>query len=216
MNRRPIPILTAAGLMICLFALLEGCSMSISRNLPERKYYVLEAVRSGPEHAALPGIALKVARARMSPAYGGKELVYRTGRLGWESDFYNQWFVLPSEMLAAQARDWLRASGLFEHVLDTGSHLEASHILESNATSLHGDFRRTPQAVIEMQFFIIEDDSGITDVVFKKDYRQTVAIPAASAEALVAGWNEGLGKILAAFEQDLKNSLLESRAKDMD
>lgn len=195
-------------LLLAIAVLLTGCGINISRDLPDRKYYALEVNRGGPVNQAIEGAVLKVAGVRVSPRYKGRELVYRRGQLAWESDFYNQWFVLPAHMLTAQVREWLRASALFEYVPETGSHIEATHILESNVVSLYGDFREKPEAVIEMQFFVIREEAGRTGIVFKKDYSRNVPMSKASAEALVAGWNRGLEEILAALEEDLKNGVI--------
>jgi len=206
MNRHQGSIQTT--LLLAIAVLLTGCGINISRDLPDRKYYALEVIRGGPVNQAVEGAVLKVAGVRVSPRYKGRELVYRRGQLAWESDFYNQWFVLPAQMLTAQVRDWLSASALFEHVPETGSYMEVTHILESNVASLYGDFRGEPKAVIEMQFFLLREEAGETKIVFEKDYRRSVPISNSSAEMLVAGLNSGLEEILAALEEDLKNGVI--------
>jgi len=193
----PITILLAVGL-------LTGCAPK--KSYPEKRYYVLDASRAGEASAPPNEAVLSVRRFSVSPRYEGKGFVYRDGDLSYQSDFYNGFLISPSSLVTEEVRQWLAASGLFQRVVASASHLEATEILEGNVVALYGDYRETasPVAVLEVQFFLIKDVSARSEVVFQKEYRETVSLNERSAKALVNGWNTALGQILTALEQDLR------------
>jgi cholesterol transport system auxiliary component len=197
---------SAATLALGLAAALPGC-LNLAKGYPEKKFYVLRAARKGgpPSRTAGELPVLKVPRFRVSPLYDGKEFVYRKDDLTYESDFYNVFFISPASLLTEEARRWLSASGRFQHVIDPSSRLEGALVLEGMVTSLYGDFREkeSPRAVLEIQIALIENPEAGSRVVFKKDYRQETALAQRSAAGLARGWNEGLGRILTALEEDL-------------
>lgn len=199
----------AAGILLVV-TLLAGCAPK--KSFPDKRYYVLDASRPRGASSPAKDVVLSVRRLRVSPRYERKGLVYRTGELNYESDFYNEFLISPSAILTQEVRQWMEASHLFRNVVASASHMAVSYILEGNVTALYGDYRDagSPKAVLEMQFFLISDISVETEVAFQRDYREEVPLKETSPEALVDGWNEALGQILAALEQDLRAVSLSS------
>jgi cholesterol transport system auxiliary component len=193
----PIAVLVAV-------TVLNGCAPK--KSYPERRYYVFDISR--PEEAFSPphDAVLSVRRFRVSPRYEGKGFVYRDGDLSYQSDFYNEFLISPGSLLTEEVRQWLVSSDLFQHVVDSSSHMEAAYFLEGNVTALYGDYREvaSPTAVLDIQFFLINDVSARSEVVFQKEYREAVSLDGPSAKALVNGWNTALRQILTALEQDLR------------
>ena len=193
----PIAVLVAV-------AVLNGCAPK--KNYPERRYYVFDV--SHPKEASSPphDAVLSVRRFRVSPRYEGKGFVYRDGDLSYQSDFYNEFLISPGSLLTEEVRQWLVSSDLFQHVVDSSSHLEATYFLEGNVTALYGDYREAaaPTAVLDIQFFLINDVAARSEVVFQKEYREAVSLDGPSAKALVSGWNTALRQILTTLEQDLR------------
>jgi cholesterol transport system auxiliary component len=185
--------------------LLSGC-VSLAKSFPDKHYYALDVTRQGEPGIAVSGAVLDVRGLFVSPRFEGKELVYRTGDTRYESDFYNAWFLSPSAMLTQQVQNWLRNAGLFEHVVATSSYMDATHILEGTVTALYGDYRQQGghNAVVGMQFVLIEDNPTRTAIVFQHDYQQLVEVTETSPDALTRGWNEGLQQIFMALEEDLR------------
>jgi len=109
-------------------------------------------------------------------------------------------------MLTDEVRKWMEMTGAFEHVLDFSSHLDATHVLEASVAALYGDAANPAarKAVIEIQFFLIDDRVAPPTVAFRKNYRREIALKDAKADALVSGWADGLTQILAEFEGDLR------------
>jgi len=191
---------------IMLMGLFAGC-VSLGQSQPEKQYFALEVVREGDARAALPRTMLDVRRFRTSAPLG-RELVYRESDARYESDFYNQWFVVPDVMLTQQTTNWLTAAGLFQYVMDSSGSLPPTHILEGTVTALYGDYRANPaKAVLGLQFVLVHDTAASTDMIWHNQYRKEVEVSKQSPEALASGWNEALRIILTDLETDLNKAL---------
>jgi len=187
---------------ILLLALV--CSGCASHSYAKRQF-VLEATRpaqpAGPSHE----VVLAVRRFTIDPAYDSRGLLYRKGKSEYESDFYNEFLIAPQDLISSQTRNWLAQSGLFKMVLEPGSLVEPTHILEGNVLALYGDFRgqSLPQAVVEIRIFVVTSRSSRPEVVFTRDYRASQQAKERTADALVAALNQCLAQILSELEEDL-------------
>ena len=190
-----------------LFVLLLAGCVGLVQSQPEKRYYALEVVREGQTRVLLPGAVLDIRRFRATPPLG-RELVYRESDARYESDFYNQWFVMPDVMLAQQTTSWLMAAGLFQMVMDSSGSLPPTHILEGTVTALYGDYRANPaKAVLGLQFILVHDTAASRDMIWHNQYRKEVEVREQSPEALVSGWSEALRSILTALEADMGQAL---------
>jgi len=81
-----------------------------------------------------------------------------------------------------------------------------THILEGTVMNLYGDFSEgsQPGAVLGIQFSLIDDIAGRSEIVLQKSYRREVPIQGMPPAALVEAWNEALRKVLIDLEKDLK------------
>lgn len=190
--------------MLALLLGAAGC-VDLKSSYPEKRYYTMEAPRTGPARSGAEGSVLRVRRFGCSRSFEGSELVSRTGDSTYESDFYNVFFVPPASQVTEQAQRWLGASKVFGTVVGTGSSVAETQILEGNIVALFGDRRNAgaPRAVLEVQFLLLGVSSDPAAVLHQKSYRQELALAKDDAEGLVRGWSEGLSKILAALEEDL-------------
>jgi cholesterol transport system auxiliary component len=192
-------------ILLCTF--VTGCG-GLSKKYPERTYYMFEVPAVKEKKATVPGAVVDVWKFEISPGSSGNEFIYRTSDVNYRSDFYNQFFRPPSNLLTEATTLYLGNSGLFEEVLTPGSQSDANYYLESNVVKLYGDYRAAPKAVMEIQFFllqyVINDTEGDTSkIVFSKTYSADVPIASASAGELMRGWNTALGDILGALLTDL-------------
>jgi len=179
-----------------------GC-VDLKAAYPDRRYYTIESARTGAERETSAGTVLRVRRFAASKMCDGTELVTRTGDAVYESDFYHVLFIPPAQQLGEQTYKWLTASKLYGHVVGAGSSIAETHTLEGNVITLHGDYRSSPLAVIEIQFLLVRVSTDPAAALYQKSYRQEVALESASPEALVKGWSAGLSKILTSLEADL-------------
>jgi hypothetical protein len=183
---------------------LAGC-VDLKSAYPEKRFYTIEAPRSGPARTGPEGTVLRVRRFSASRLFEGSELVHRNADSEYESDFYSVFFVPPAAQVGEQAQRWLGQSKVFATVVGTGSSAAETHVLEGNLVALYGDRRgpKAPLAVLEVQFMVVGLSSDPAAVLLQKSYREEIGIPKDDAESLVRGWTQGLSKVLGALEEDL-------------
>ncbi len=156
---------------VLLLALLgSGC---LSRPAYTKHQFVLEAARPAQPPGRSREIVLAVRSFMADPVYNSRGLVYRKGESEYESDFYHEFLIAPQELLSSQTRNWLAQSGLFKTVLEPGSLLQATHVLEGNVLALYGDLRgqHPPEAMLQIRFFLIATQGSRFHIVFTRDYR---------------------------------------------
>jgi cholesterol transport system auxiliary component len=186
--------------------LLISC-VSIEKSYPDKRYFVLDiALDPSPQDSAETG-TLQIPSARVSPRYAEKNFVYRRSDARFESDFYNEFLVSPGVLVAEELRQGLSQSGLFKFVGGSVNALAPTHTLETFVNTLYGDFRdlRAPQAVMEIEFFLNQEESP-SGIVFHKRYHRTIPLNGRNPEALVQGWNKALEAISRSLVTDLKAS----------
>ncbi len=191
---------------LLLAGLCAGCAGGRSYT---KHQFVLAAAR--PAQPARPphDVALTVRDFTIEPVYEGRGLVYRKGESEYESDFYNEFLIAPQILVSSQTRAWLSRSGVFGTVLEPGSLVGPTHILEGSVLVLYGDFRggKLPQAVMEIRIFLIAGTQARPEVVFTRDYQVSHPAQAPTADALVTAFDRCLEQILSALEQDLEKAL---------
>jgi cholesterol transport system auxiliary component len=194
-----------ASCALLLAAGFTGACFSFEKSYPEKRFYVLDTVREDASPRPAEGPVLRLTDFNISPRYEGKGFVTSRDDLSFESDFYNEFFIGPAEIIEGELREWLEGSGRFSLVTDPSSRVEADFLLTGNVPALFGDFREegAPKAVLEIQFLLLDEEFSRSRVLFQNNYRQAVAIPDTSPGALARGWNQGLEMIFKALEADL-------------
>ncbi len=196
MNRK---VMTLCGFMI-LSVLSSGCEY-------DNRNFVLEVSRDRPQQQISKNIVLGVRNFNIDTAFSSRSLVYRKDQSEYETDFYNRFLIRPEDMITEKTRSWLSESALFKLVLEPGSYVNASHVLEGNIITLYGDFRdkKSPKAIMKIRFFLIKISGK--SVVFTKTYESTFESNERTAESLVEGFDNCLTNILSDFEKDLQERL---------
>jgi cholesterol transport system auxiliary component len=198
-------------LALLLLAQFAGCAPTLSRPAVERRLYNITAQRADAAAPQQDKTVLKVRPLQISPAYQGKELVYRLAEVEFESDYYNVFFVQPSNNLSQQVEQWLSRAGIFSHVVDSTSQVADTHLLEGLVNALYGDFRdrANPKAVLEIQFFLLKNNKNENySVVFSKTYKKAVPFSSGFKDAgvLVTAYNQALSEVMEELEGDLKGA----------
>ena len=207
---RPLPSLFAGSRWLIqrgallLLVFLSGC-VSLEKSYPDRRYFALELAPGKTPNSTSDRI-LSVASLRISPRYADRSFVYRTSTAAYEADFYNQFLTAPDSMIAEELRKGLAASELFKYVVGPANPLQPHYVLEGSINALYGDFRdpNRPVAVLEIEFFLYNQDSAAAGVSLQKRYEKSVPLSEKSPEALVKGWDQALADIVAALVADLK------------
>jgi cholesterol transport system auxiliary component len=199
-------IIVGRGVWLLAF-LSVGC-ISLERSYPEKRYFVMqvgEPKRDGADN----GQILSMANLHISPRYADQGFVYRTSETEYETDFYNQFLSPPSIMISEETRKALTSSP-FKFVVGPSSPLTPNYVLEGSINALYGDFRNltAPAAVLEIEFFLHNENPARPGVVLQKRYRESVALKERSPQALVRGWSNALEAIVGSLVADLGESKL--------
>lgn len=194
-----------------LIVLLTGCG-GLSKSYPERNYFMFEVPPVKKQITPVKGAMVEVYRFNISPGSEGKDFIYRTGDVSYESDFYNQFFRPPAAMLTELTIRWLSEAGLFTDVMGSVSQASPSYYIEGNVVQLYGDYRSSPKAVMQIQFVLLKfttDDNydDNTEIIFGKTYTSEIPIASKTPNDLMKGWNTALGDILNAFMTDLRGNV---------
>jgi len=193
--------------MLLMGVVVWGCA-SLKKQYPEKRNYLVEATREKQGRASASDLVLEVLKIECPSEYQGRELVYRMGDFSYESDFYNNYFIAPDLMLTDQCRKWMEETGLFSNVVGRTSILRPALILQGALVSLYGDYRSgdQPEAVIEIQFLLLDNRLNPPGVLFQKNYGRQIPLKSRGAEELVRGMSEGLSNILSSLEEDLSSA----------
>ena len=188
------------SLLLAVFC--SGC-VSLERSYPEKRLFVIE-LQPSKGATATNGEVLSLPTLQISPRYADRDFVYRTSQTEYESDFYNQFLIAPAVMITEEARKALAASSGFKFVVGPASPLTPNYVLEGSINALYGDFRNpaAPAAVLEIEFFLHNENPANQGIALHKRYMQSVALKERSPEALVRGWSEALQAIVAMFVND--------------
>ena len=191
-----------------LLCLVSGC-IRLASSYPEKRYFLIDISRQEDVSPRATDEVLRVVTLSVSPQYEGKDFVYRKGDVVYESDFYNEFLISPTDMFTEQVRQWVARSGLFGQVADLSSYNEPTFFLGGTVTALYGDFRdiSAPKAIMEIEFLLTHNLAAQGQVIFQNRYRREIPMDKASPPALVEGWDEALRQILTDLEKDLRDCL---------
>ena len=184
------------------FALCGGCQ----REYLAQKQFVLQAGAAPSSEAPAHPIVLRVRTFRVAEPYRQKSFVYQTGKNTFKQDYYNQFLAKPSDQLTDQTVRWFTDANVFETVLDARGGADATYVLEAMIPALYGSYiaEGKPVAVLDAQFFLLDEATKGTRVVFTRDYHREVLLTGNTPEALVVGWNQALTDILSDLAKDLR------------
>ncbi len=195
----------SAALMLAVLQLvwLGGCLGKLQQPPVEKRSFDLAMQRSGGK-AQPVGDALVVRRLGVSPRYAGRELVYRRDETSFVTDYYNVFFVSPSDMLTQGLREWLAAGGLYRHVLEPSSLARPQLWLEGNVSEFYGDYSGSQaKAVVAMQFALLDENGPETRIEFSGEYRREVPCAGKDPKALVLAMRQAVAEIYGELEKDL-------------
>jgi len=206
----PIRALKLLAVVSCLgmamLAYVAGCTQN-SRMTQDQ--YRLDVARASDE-AQTPGQGvLKVRYFIISSPFETHEFIYRKGESRYVSDFYHGFLSPPAGLITEEARQWLSESGVFANVVDTFSSVDYDYMLEGDIQAVYGDYRSEtkPNAVMEIEFVLIDEHLKKDVIIFNRKYRSVQSIDKINASLLAEGLNASLAEILTNLEADLRRLL---------
>jgi cholesterol transport system auxiliary component len=142
---------------------------------------------------------------QVAEPFEGRSFVYRTGEYSYDRDPYAEFMMHPADGLVSPICNWLRETGDFSAVVETGSALKPDTLIEIQVVQLHGDFRPSehPAAVLAMRFVFFDAANGIPGkVILQREYSRSIPLQARTPAALIEGWNQALARILDSAMMD--------------
>ncbi len=191
------PVLFAA---VCL---LTGC---LARPHLDKQSFIFDPPSRPAPAIASGGRVLGIRTLQVAAPFDGRAFVYRSGEFSYDRDPYAEFMVRPADGLAAPISNWLRESGAFSEVVETGSALQPNTLVEIQVGQLYGDFRQTEKgaAVLAMRFVFLDAPNGVPGkLLLQREYSRVIPLPVRTAAALMAGWNQALAQILDSAAQDV-------------
>ena len=179
---------------------------------PVKNRFLLAVSEEAPPAAAVNAAGrstLLLGAVTAAPACDGRALVYRLGPDRYESDFYNEFLVPPTRLLAEALADRLTRAGKRLRVAAAPGLTVADFGLETHIQELYGDYSLTPpRAVLALRFTLNDLRPIAAKVILDRLYPCRRSLPeGARAADLVAAYGLCLGDILDELALDLDRAI---------
>jgi uncharacterized lipoprotein YmbA len=188
---------------LLLAVMLAACS-ALQRESPVRQTFLLDPPVPPPVASAQQA-TLRVGRVEVAAPFRGKNFVYRTADLRYESDFYVEFIVPPGPMLAEQTARALVHARPFTGVAGPGNATDAQWTLDGFASAIYADYRdkTKPAAELDVTSYLTSTANAEQTPRWTREYRQRVAMREATPQAYAEALNQAFGMILADLARDL-------------
>ncbi|MGH7971400.1 MAG: hypothetical protein ACREIC_21995 [Limisphaerales bacterium] len=138
-------------------------------------------------------------RVSISPVFQSRSFTYRTGENSYEQDPYAGFLIPPERALEESIRASMRASAVFGRVVEPGSRITPSLIVEVAIKELYGYFRNPsrPVATMALHFMCYETRDGAPQRVILDTFcSHETLLAAKTPAALMAAWDADLREIM--------------------
>lgn len=179
-------------------AIAFGGGCNLNQPYPAKDTFVLRGGEIGRAPVTLSE-TVRVEPVRIAPPFDGRSLVYRTGEVAFNRDYYNVFIAPPDELATAELIRMLSDSGVFKRVSGVASASSADVTLECMVTDLYADERdaQKPVAVCIAKIRRLKNEGGGTAVLSDQTFEATVPITSNSG----AGIAEALGRAFGSTVQ---------------
>lgn len=198
MKTRQIPILTVVAI---LFFCVAGCA----KQQFDKQRYWLDIQRPKPASSKTSAAILSVKSFSIDSAFRTRSIVYKRADHEFENSFYMEYLIPPAKMITEQTRQWLSDSALFTRVLQPGSTMKPTHVLEAHIIKAYVDASVSdrPTAQLEISFYLLNKEKGKKEILFGKTYTATEPMDSAKAEDYFKALKIALIQILQQSEKEL-------------
>ena len=193
--------------VLMTIAIISGCG---PRAAIVKDFYLVQARRTAASAEQSSDMTLKIVPFVIGTGFQTKGFVYYTGDQKYDSDFYNEYFVPPAQMVAEQTERWLGASGLFTQVLPNTSLVDSTHLMEGDIRQMYYDVQDDDNmyAVLDVTFYLLSREGRrASSIEFTQNYRVTEALDVNNQKQGANAMSRCLTKVLEKLEQDLKQHM---------
>lgn len=195
---------------VALAAALAGCSPFSHPQALRETYLLQPSLPAAAVAAPHPG-SLRVGTVRVAAPYRGRDFVFRSDALKFDSNYYFQFLVDPAAMVTDGTARALEAAQPFAQVV--GSGLDADWRLDGFVSALYADVRdpARPAAELDVTWYLTPAEGGARTPVWTREYRQHTPMRDATPQAYVAALNAGFGVMVSELARDLARAKLPAR-----
>jgi uncharacterized lipoprotein YmbA len=191
-------------LLMCI-VLLSGCNIK-HRSPAEIHHFLLNVQRPEVETTRSTDACLQIRPCRMATAFADRSLVYRTGPVRYEQDYYNLFLTNPRDQITDILQLWFLRAGFSECIPGSASDT-LRYILDTQVDTFCADFSAAkPVAVVQMAVTVTRYDkqtSQRTSVLEKVFIRRVLLPPDPAAADVVEGLSQALTQILQQLEGEI-------------
>jgi ABC-type uncharacterized transport system auxiliary subunit len=115
-----------------------------------------------------------------------------------------EYLVSPATMMTGQTRQWLSDSALFARVLQPGSIMKPTHVLEGHIAKAYVDASVSDRtaAELEISLYLLSKEKGDEEILFGKTYTAREPMDSAKAEDYFKALETAMTKILQQYERE--------------
>jgi len=191
---------------ILLFSIMcSGCIMTSS--YPVSNKYMLN-VKTSKKIAPIPlKQNLFVHSTTIIPQFANVNFVYRTSKINYLTDYYNEFFTLPANLINQAITKYLSATNVFRFVTNGPHPITANYLLTSKVIELYADYRNRhhPKAVMAAQFnLFFTNQSGEKIMLLNKTFAAAAPLRCKDSKSLVNAWNVDMEIILRRLAYSLR------------
>ncbi len=188
---------------------VAGCGTQDVKMQSQRKTFSMDINPPANVSAPRNELILKINDFSIASQFDTTRMVIRDSDSRYTKDYYNGFIANPAILFAQQSQSWLSAAGICRAIVPASSILDADYILEADIKSLYADFRdlNKPQAMVEIEFFLIKPDREKYNLIFKQTYSESANMQNNTVEELVNAYEIALEKIMLRLEKDLASNL---------
>jgi ABC-type uncharacterized transport system auxiliary subunit len=192
---------------VCGGLLLSTGCVKLWRETLDIKTYMVETERTAEPLEKPLADKLWIDSVNVLPPFNVRNLVLRRNDVEYETSYYTEMLISPSENFRNNFYTWFASSGIFNEVSLT-ERRGMSHRLAVSVLKFYGDSSKEQGvAVLSVKVTLLDEQTNGMNVLFNKDYTHHIEADESTAEELIRAYNKALARILADCERDAIASL---------
>jgi len=195
--------------MACILACMvlgSGCIKLWTKSL-DIKTYMVETERTTDVLENPLADKLWMDMVHVLPPFNVRNIVLRKSDVEYETSYYTELLLSPSENFRNNFYTWFSSSGIF-HAVSLSDRKGMSHRLVVTVLKFYGDTSSEPGTVVlEIKATLLDEKTKGMRVLLSKNYRQQVEVSEQSAGEVIRAFNQALQQILSNCEADVIEAL---------